>query len=135
MIFNSLSAQALADLVIALQTGREPGVHFRIRQETDALRESGSLTAVAWDVEGITRKALAETLADAMADERESVPAGGSERFTPRSGTVKELVRAVTVDGITDPAAVLAEVGADKPDASEETVERMVRLHRVNGSG
>ncbi|MFD9277292.1 hypothetical protein ACFWD7_08395 [Streptomyces mirabilis] len=73
---------ALADLVIALQAGREPGVHLRIRQETDALREFGSLTAVAWDAEGITRKALAETLADAMADERESVPAGGSERFT-----------------------------------------------------
>ncbi|MCT9108730.1 hypothetical protein N4G69_24435 [Streptomyces mirabilis] len=93
-------------------------MHLRIRQEPDALREFGSLTAVAWDAEGITRKALAETLADAMADERESVPAGGSERFTPRSGTVKELVRAVMVDGITDPAVVLAEVRADEPDAS-----------------
>ncbi|MER5345149.1 hypothetical protein ABT030_33585 [Streptomyces mirabilis] len=39
------------------------------------------------------------------------------------------------VDGITDPTAALAEVGADKPDASEETVERMVRLYRVKGSG
>jgi hypothetical protein len=39
------------------------------------------------------------------------------------------------VDGITDPAVVLAEVRADEPDASEETVERMVRLYRVKGSG
>ncbi|MFE5082792.1 hypothetical protein [Streptomyces mirabilis] len=39
------------------------------------------------------------------------------------------------VDGIADPTVVLVEVRADEPDASEETVERMVRLHRVNGSG
>ncbi|MEU9542601.1 hypothetical protein [Streptomyces mirabilis] len=39
------------------------------------------------------------------------------------------------VDGITDPTAALVEVRADKPDASEETVKRMVRLHRVNESG
>ncbi|MET7980160.1 hypothetical protein ABZW44_45785 [Streptomyces mirabilis] len=39
------------------------------------------------------------------------------------------------VDGITDPAAILAEVRAGKPDASEETVERMVRLYRVKGNG
>jgi hypothetical protein len=122
---------------------------IRIRQETAALRESGSLTRIAWDAEGITRQQLVETLADGLDDEpgsgsQQSVspdPAdSGSARipdpdqFAPRSGSVKELVQSVMADGITEPAAVLAEVRADKPDASEETVKRMVRLYRVNGS-
>ncbi|MFE4752998.1 hypothetical protein ACFRIB_22420 [Streptomyces mirabilis] len=38
------------------------------------------------------------------------------------------------VDGIADPAVVLVEVRADKPDASEEMVKRMVRLYRVKGN-
>ncbi|MEU0967855.1 hypothetical protein ABZ357_21350 [Streptomyces sp. NPDC005917] len=146
---------------------------IRIRQETAALRESGSLTAVAWDAEGITRKALAETLADAIDEGAES--GSGSQRpdrfapqadqsgsgsradpvrsvdpdrsapqadrsapavehFVPRSGSIKELVQSVMADGITDPAAVVDEVRADRPDANPETIKRMVRLHRVNGS-
>ncbi|MCI3238206.1 hypothetical protein [Streptomyces spinosisporus] len=129
---------------------------IRIRQETAALRESGSLTAVAWDAQGITRKALAETLADAIDDGAESgsgsqqpdrsgsgsradpvrrIGSGPVEHFVPRSGSIKELVQSVMDEGITDPAAVLAEVRADRPDANPETVKRMVRLHRVNGSG
>ncbi|MFI5880193.1 hypothetical protein [Streptomyces sp. NPDC051554] len=135
---------------------------IRIRQETAALRESGSLTAVEWDTRGLTRKALAETLADALEDEPDSVPGradppvrkpdpirsadpdrstspadrpGTVEHFTPRAGTVKELVQSVMADGITDPAAVVAEVQADLPDANPETIKRMVRLHRINGSG
>ncbi len=51
---------------------------IRIRQETAALRESGSLTAVAWDAQGITRKALAETLADAL-EEAPDPPAARSD--------------------------------------------------------
>ncbi|MFJ6895650.1 hypothetical protein [Streptomyces hokutonensis] len=132
---------------------------IRIRQETAALWESGSLTAVAWDAEGITRKALAETLADAIDESPEGIDeapdpesdgsgiradpirqidpdqSGGSEHFVPRSGSIKELVQSVMADGITDPAAVVAEVQADRPDANPETIKRMVRLHRVNGSG
>ncbi|MFF3658414.1 hypothetical protein [Streptomyces olivochromogenes] len=128
---------------------------IRIRQETAALRESGSLTRVAWDAEGITRKALAETLADAIEDD--AGPAGSGSRpqsagsgsapesvplrsvpdpdhFAPQSGSIKELVGSVMAEGITDPAAVVREVQADRPDASAETIKRMVRLHRVNGS-
>jgi hypothetical protein len=117
---------------------------IRTRQETAALRESGSLTRVAWDAEGITRQALAETLADAIdpGDDPESAGSGSAPESVPdpirignpESGSIKELVRAAMNEGITDPAAVLAEVRADKPGASEETVKRMVRLYRVNGS-
>ncbi|MFE4824359.1 hypothetical protein ACFRFU_50110 [Streptomyces sp. NPDC056704] len=118
MIFNSLSAQALADLVIALRASREPGVHFRWRTSGNPFRR----------IDPRRRRIVV----------RSGPPIRIGRRIRalhPRSGTVKELVRAVMVDGITDPAVVLAEVRAGKPDASGETVERMVRLYRVTGSG
>lgn len=132
---------------------------IRIRQETAALRESGSLTGVRWDAEGITRKQLAETLADAIEDDPVPVRSGSSagsgsatpesgsaperaplrsvpdpDHFVPRSGSIKDLVRAVMADGITDPAAVIREVQADRPGADPETIKRNIRLYRLNGS-
>jgi len=73
---------------------------IRIRQETNALRESGSLTAVAWDAEGITRKQLAETLADAI--EPQAVPSHG--RIDPQAVPAESAPVRITPDsGSTNP--------------------------------
>jgi hypothetical protein len=120
VIFNSLSAQALADLVIALRASREPGVHFRWRTSGNPFRriDPRRRRIVVRSGPPIRIGRRIRALHPAIRNGQGIGPRRHGRRHH-RSGR----------------RHVLAEVRADEPDASEETVERMVRLYRVKGSG